>query len=99
MKVTLRGNILQISEPRQVGSAQVVEIVINKKFYDQNTGELKGEDFYPVQVWDNVWPELNKVIEKGGMVEMQGFVNGRKIEKDGKPSFFCNIVAKSFKNI
>jgi single-stranded DNA-binding protein len=99
MKVTLRGRIIEVSEPRTAGSSEVVEVIIHREFYDQDTGEKKGEDFFPVQVWKEKYEQFQKILEYGKKVEMKGFVNGRRTEKDGRPSFFCNIVAKEFTEI
>jgi len=98
-KVTLRGTIESVSEERQAGTSKVKEVVIHRTFHDPDTGEKKGEDFFPVQVFEKCFDSLESVITSTGKIEMQGFVNGRKTEKDGKPSYFCNIVAKSFSRI
>lgn len=99
MKVTLRGEITHVGEPRTAGASEVKEVIIHRKYHDPDTGELKGEDYFPVQVWKDKWNELNSSMGKGNKVEMQGFVNGRRTEKNGEPSYFCNIVARSFKNV
>lgn len=99
MKVTLRGEVHKIGDARTAGSSEVKEIIIHRKYHDPDTGEMKGEDFFPVQVWKDKWEEMNKVLAVSSKVEMQGFVNGRRTEKNGEASYFCNIVARSFKNI
>jgi len=99
MKVTLRGEVIKVGDARTAGTSEVKEIVIHRKYHDPDTGELKGEDFFPVQVWKDRWREMEEAIKPSSKVEMTGFVNGRRIEKDGTASFFCNIVAHSFKNV
>lgn len=98
-KVTIRGEIHKIGEARTAGNSEVKEIIIHRKYHDPDTGELRGEDFFPVQIWEQNWDEFKKCVEHSGKVEMSGFVNGRRTVKDGSASYFCNIVAKSFKNI
>jgi len=96
MKIEIRGQISQIGEPREAGKSLVREIIISKKYFDSNTGELKGEDYYPVQIWEDVFPEFEKAYTKSSNMVILGYVNGRRAEKDGSVSHFLNITGKSF---
>ena len=98
MKMTIRGTVTQIGEPRVTDKSEVTEIIINKKYHDPETGELKAEDNYPCQIWKKQFLEFEKCYHKNSMMEVTGFLNGRKVDKDGRQSFFLNFVGTEFKN-
>jgi len=95
-KITINGTIVRIGETKEIKSGNVREVIVCRKYHDPQSGELKSEDFYPVQVFKDCYEKYQELIYAGKKVSVNGFVNGRRSEKDGSTSYFCNIVAKEF---
>jgi len=96
MKITLKGTITKVGEIKATEKSEVREIILNKKYHDPETGELKAEDNYPVQIWKDDMPEFAKAYDKSSRMEISGFLNGRLIDKDGKHTCFMNFTGKKF---
>lgn len=99
MKIILRGTISKIHEPRTAGTSEITEVCLNKKYHDPDSGELKGEDNYPIQIWTEKLSEFKKCYEISSKMEITGFLNGRLVEKDGTPKCFMNFTAQKFSTI
>ena len=95
-KITLTGTIARVNDAKTIASGTVREVIINRKYHDPESGELKNEDWFPVQVFKDQEKIAGELLTPGRKVKMEGYVNGRRSEKDGTASYFCNIVAKSF---
>ena len=95
-KITINGTIVRIGDTKEIRSGNVREVIVGRKYHDPQSGELKSEDFYPVQVFKDCHEKHQDLITVGQRVSINGFVNGRRSEKDGSTSYFCNIVAKEF---
>ncbi|OHB72384.1 MAG: hypothetical protein A2W17_04485 [Planctomycetes bacterium RBG_16_41_13] len=98
-KITIKGEIIRVSDPKTAGTGTVREVVLLKKYHDPQTGELKNEDYYPCQIWQDKFPDFEKCYHVNSKMEITGFINGRKIPKDGGDNFFLNFVGKSFKTL
>lgn len=94
-KVTITGTITEIGESKKIASGEVLQVVVNRKSHDPNTGKLKNEDHFPVQVFNPLKMNPAPDLIKGQKVRVEAYVNGRMSDKDGTPSYFCNLVAKS----
>ena len=99
MKITIVGVISHIGEPKQAGTSEVRDVVLHKKYHDPDSGELKGEDYYPIQIWTDKWSDFEKVYHVSSKMEIKGFINGRRIEKDGKVSHYLNITGREFRTV
>lgn len=98
MKMSIKGTVHHIGEPRAAGQGTVTEVILNKKYHDPETGELKNEDYYPVQIWQDKFADFQKCFERSSRMEINGFINGRLVEKDGKQSCFMNFTGQKFLN-
>jgi len=97
MKITITGTVSHIGEFKQAGASEVREVVLHKMYHDPDTGALKGEDYYPVQIWKDRYIDFEKAYHTSAKLEIKGFVNGRKIEKDGKASHYLNLTGREFR--
>jgi len=97
-KITIKGTITKVGQPRKAGSGEVTEVILNKKFHDPETGALKNEDNYPLQIWQDKFAEFKKAFEKSSLMEVTGFINGRTVGEGENEKSFINFVAQSFKN-
>ena len=96
MKVEQIGTVTKIGEPKTAGKSEVREIVLNKKYHDPDTGDLKSEDNYPVQIWSDKWSDFEKAYQKNAKMKITGFINGRLIDKAGVERCFMNFVGQNF---
>lgn len=98
MKVTQRGTVTKIGEPKKAGNSQVREIILNKKYHDPDSGELKSEDHYPVQIWEDKFAEFEKQYQVSALMEIEGFINGRLTGEGDNQRCFMNFVGRKFKS-
>lgn len=99
MKVKITGVISKVGEFKKAGNSEVMEVILNKKYHDQDTGELKGEDHYPVQIWKDIFPRFEACLNFSSKMEITGFLNGRKAGTDDKQSFYMNFTAREFRTL
>jgi hypothetical protein len=97
MKIKMRGTVAKIGEPKKAGNSTVREIVLNKKYHDPDSGDLKSEDNFPVQIWEDKFPDFEKQYHVSSLMEIEGFLNGRLVGEGGEARCFMNFVGRSFK--
>jgi hypothetical protein len=98
MKITIKGTVTKIGEPKAAGSSEVREIWLNKKYHDAETGELKSEDTYPLQIWKDQFADFEKCYTTSAKMEVTGFINGRLVGEGNEARCFMNFIGRSFKN-
>ena len=97
MKLTIKGGVTRIGDIQTAGNSAIRTVVISKKYHDPETGELKSEDHYPVQIWEDKWAEFKQAYDQSSYMEVEGYLNGRKKEKDGQVGYFFNFKGRNFK--
>ena len=97
MKIEITGNIHLVSEPKTAGNSEVTNIVINKKVFNFDTGELVADELFPVQIWKDDMPAFYAATSEGTKVKVEGYLNGKKYSVEGRDDvFFLQIVGKKF---
>jgi len=99
MKLEITGTVTKIGIPKTAGKSQVREIILNKKYHDADTGELRSEDDYPVQIWEDDFKAFEATYGRSAKMKISGFINGRKFGDADNEKCFMNFVGKKFATI
>jgi len=97
-KVMLIGNIGQQPELRETGSGQSVmsiRLATNERFKDKDGEWQDRAEWHTVVVWGNRAVGLNKVLQKGTNIYVEGKLQTREWEdKDGNKRFTTEVLSR-----
>jgi hypothetical protein len=99
MKVTIKGTVKSCTDARTVSNGSICELVLEKKYHDPDTGEIKSTDFFPIQFWNDMFEKYAAAVKVSKVLEVTGYLNGKLNSKDGNDKAFLSITAKEFKPI
>lgn len=98
-KVFLIGRLTNRPELKQAGSGQVINfnLAVDRKFKDKNGN--KQTDFIQCLAWNSTANYINNYINKGDMMAIDGSVETRNYEKDGKKIYITEINCDNVKKL
>jgi hypothetical protein len=111
MKVTLKGTVTKIGEPKEIkgsegrGTTSIRQVVLQKKSFNHDSGELISDDSFPVQVWEKDMTLFNAAYHVSAKMEIDAYLNGKEYTKkdvaegEDEQGFFLNLTGKAFRTI
>lgn len=100
-QATIIGNVGNDPEIRTIpngGKVASLSIATSEKWKDKNTGEQKEHtDWHRIVVWnEGLVGVIERYVQKGHKVMVQGKLQTRKWEKDGQDHYTTEIVLTGF---
>ena len=107
MKVTLKGIVTKFGEVKEIKGANgnpdttIQEIILQKKSFNTETGELRSDDVFPIQIWGKDLTLFNAAYSLSSKMEIDCYLNGKKYTKEGTTDekYFLSLTGKAFRTV
>lgn len=96
-KILLIGNVGKTPEIRTVGDSKVAQfnLATTERFKGKDGNVREETEWHNVSVWGKPAEFVEKYVDKGSQIYVEGRIKTEKYQKDGQDRFVVRVVASS----